>query len=138
MIEFIVWGESVAKGRPKFATRGKYAFAYTPKKTRDAENDFRLQVIKYKPEKPLEGEIYLEIKSYRSIPKSFSKKKIFLAGSGKMQPITRPDWDNLGKLITDAGNGILWKDDSQIVKCIVSKYYSTNPRTEIRIETESN
>lgn len=31
----------------------------------------------------------------------------------------RGDWDNLAKALTDAGNGVLWQDDAQIVRAEV-------------------
>ena len=37
MIDFVVFGIPVGKGRPKFSTRNSRAIAYTPPKTRDYE-----------------------------------------------------------------------------------------------------
>ena len=54
--------------------------------------------------------------------------------SGDMRPVKRPDWDNVGKIVTDALNGVAYDDDSQIVSASVEKYYSEEPRTEIKIE----
>ena len=36
----------------------------------------------------------------------------------------KPDFDNLAKAIADALNGIAWKDDAQIARCVVEKYYA--------------
>ena len=42
------------------------------------------------------------------------------------------DIDNFNKLILDAGTGILWEDDSQIMKLTIAKFYDKeNPRVEI-------
>jgi Holliday junction resolvase RusA-like endonuclease len=41
--------------------------------------------------------------------------------------IKRPDGDNLFKAIADAGNGILWEDDSQICDGRFLKLYSKEP-----------
>ena len=55
--------------------------------------------------------------------------------AGEIRPIKRPDWDNIGKLITDALiNNLAYHDDSQIVSCTVEKYYSEQPRVEVEIE----
>jgi Holliday junction resolvase RusA-like endonuclease len=44
------------------------------------------------------------------------------------------DIDNYGKLLLDALAGIVWLDDSQIVKMSVTKGYDkANPRIEIGI-----
>lgn len=45
----------------------------------------------------------------------------------------KPDIDNYFKAVTDAINGILYKDDGQIAVSICRKVYSLNPRTEIEI-----
>lgn len=133
-IAFTIFGEPTAKGRPRFFRAGNFVRTYTPKDTLIAENDFRLQSLQYKPAIPLTQEILLTIKIYRKIPKSFSKLKVIAANSGAIRPTTKPDWDNYGKLVCDAMNGIFWKDDSQIVSAWVEKYYSDNPRIEIALE----
>lgn len=44
------------------------------------------------------------------------------------------DIDNFSKLWLDAGTGILWKDDGQIVELVLRKFIDTkNSRTEIII-----
>ena len=53
---------------------------------------------------------------------------------GLMNPIKRPDADNIAKIVLDALNGIAYKDDSQIVDLSVPKRYSDKPRVEIFIE----
>ena len=46
----------------------------------------------------------------------------------------RKDLPNAGKLEFDALNGIIWEDDSQIVKLSTEKRYDKeNPRTEIKV-----
>lgn len=45
----------------------------------------------------------------------------------------KPDIDNYFKAVTDAVNGILYKDDGKIAVSICRKVYSFNPRTEIEI-----
>lgn len=50
---------------------------------------------------------------------------------------TRPDTDNIQKIIGDAGNKILWADDAQIVEWTASKWYAqldTAPRVEVVVE----
>lgn len=46
----------------------------------------------------------------------------------------KPDIDNYFKAVTDAVNGILYKDDGQIAVNVSRKVYSWNPRTEIEIQ----
>ena len=37
--------------------------------------------------------------------------------------LKKPDFDNLAKAATDAWNGILWVDDSQVVEALIQKRY---------------
>lgn len=129
-ITFTVPGKPVPKGRPRFA-RGH---TYTPKKTRDYET---LMAIKAKEamrgRKPFEKALVLIVRVFNPIPVAFGKMKSLHAQEQKIRPIVRPDLDNNIKCI-DALNGICFKDDSQIVTIVASKYYSTNPRMEIEIK----
>ncbi|HEF0470354.1 TPA: RusA family crossover junction endodeoxyribonuclease, partial [Clostridioides difficile] len=42
--------------------------------------------------------------------------------------------DNVVKIIADSLNEIAYKDDTQIVEVVASKYYSDNPRVEVILE----
>jgi Holliday junction resolvase RusA-like endonuclease len=134
-IQFTFMGIPIAKGRPKFARYGNFVKAYTPQDTINAEQDFKYQSLRYRPQTPIIGAISLKIDTYRPMQKGMSKKKQELAKAGILRPTVKPDWDNLAKLVCDAMNGIFYKDDNQIVCCIVNKYYSDIPRIEIFLET---
>ena len=44
------------------------------------------------------------------------------------------DFDNLAKAVCDALNGVVFTDDSQIVRCVVEKITDgLNPRVEVEI-----
>lgn len=81
---------------------------------------------------PTEAPLALVVHSFREIPKSWSKTEQARALANNMRPVSRPDWDNYGK-ITDALNGIVWKDDSQVVDGRSLKYYSDQPGLRIEI-----
>ncbi len=49
----------------------------------------------------------------------------------RVLPTIRPDWDNLGKLISDAMNKIVYDDDGQLTDVRVRKRYSEEPRVEV-------
>lgn len=51
-----------------------------------------------------------------------------------IRPTKKPDWDNIGKIVTDALNGVAYHDDAQIVDAQVRKFYSKDPRVEIIIQ----
>lgn len=83
--------------------------------------------------KPMtENPLALLVHSFRPIPESWSKTDKAKARAGAILPTTRPDWDNYGK-ITDALNGIVWKDDSQVVDGRSIKLYSDEPALRIEV-----
>lgn len=133
-ISFTVYGEPIAQGRPKFTTINGHAKAYDPEKSRNYKEIVRAEALSVKPAIPLGGPISLTVKIYRSIPKSFSKKKTEAAKRGDIRPITKPDLDNVIKGIKDALKSVIWRDDSQVVDFGKSgKWYSDVPRVEIEI-----
>ena len=53
---------------------------------------------------------------------------------GIIRPTIKPDVDNIAKVILDSLNGLAYKDDKQIVFCIISKWYGENPKVEVILE----
>lgn len=47
---------------------------------------------------------------------------------------SRADVDNLAKAVLDAGNGILYRDDSQVVSLVISKVKSANEVIHVVLE----
>lgn len=113
----------VPKSRPRITKSGQ---AFTPKKTKEFEDFLRSEATAMMIEErlaPLEGAIFATMVFGFACPKSASKKKRdeLLAG----HHTSRPDLDNLTKTI-DAFNGVIWKDDSQIMSITASKCYAEN------------
>ncbi|MFC7783327.1 RusA family crossover junction endodeoxyribonuclease [Rossellomorea sp. GCM10028870] len=133
MIQFTVYGTPVAQGRPRFSSQGGYTRAYDPKKSKDFKKYVKLVAAENRPKKLLEGPLQLFIRVYKPTLKNFSQKKLAAAESGELRPLTKPDVDNYVKGIKDACNQILWKDDSQVVELLASKWYSEDPRIEIMV-----
>ncbi len=79
MINCTVYGDPVAQGRPRFTTAGGFARAYDPAKSRDYKQYVRQEALKVKPVEIIFGPIALTVKIYRSIPKSFSKRRRTMA-----------------------------------------------------------
>jgi Holliday junction resolvase RusA-like endonuclease len=138
MIKFTVYGEPVAQGRPRFSTQGGFTRAYDPKKSSDFKQYVRLVASENAPSELLSEELQLTVDVYRTIPKSFSKKKTEMAKSGALRPTSKPDVDNYVKGIKDALNKVIWKDDSQIVSLTVRKWYSDKPRIEIEVSNDNS
>ncbi len=138
MIEFTVYGEAVPQGRPRAAKVGNRVRVYDPSKSSNYKNYVRLAAAENAPDKPLEGPLILSVKVYRSIPKSFGKKKTFAAIAGELRPATKPDIDNYLKAIEDALNDLIWRDDGQIVGVSAEKFYAERPRVEITVTRVSD
>lgn len=82
---------------------------------------------------PTELPVALLVHSFRKVPVSWSRVDQEKALAGAIRPVSKPDWDNHAK-VTDALNGIVWRDDSQVVDGRSLKYYSDRPalRVEVR------
>ena len=135
--KFTIMGPPKGKGRPRFAKMGNYVKVSTPPDTVHYENlvkiEYELQCDKYYFGD--DCELGIEIISYYPISKSVSKKKREEMIKGNLNPIKKPDCDNVLKIIADSLNQIAYKDDAQIVESIVKKRYAEVPQTEVRIYT---
>ena len=127
-------GPPKGKARPRFARIGNGVRAYTDAKTESYEATVKMfgaQAMAGRA--PLDGQVEVSIIAGFPIPASWSKAKRQDAISRIIRPTTKPDWDNRGKIICDALNGIAWRDDSQIVSATVRKVYSERPTVEVEI-----
>ena len=79
------------------------------------------------------GPLSIIIDAYFTIPESWSNLKKQKAVCGLIRPSKRPDIDNLGKLVFDSLNKIVYNDDSQIVDCRIRKYFDNQARLEITV-----
>jgi Holliday junction resolvase RusA-like endonuclease len=68
-----------------------------------------------------------------TVPASYSKKRKEACLLGLEYP-KRIDIDNVYKSITDAMNGIVCVDDSQIVECHVRKVYAATAGVDVLIK----
>ncbi len=53
--------------------------------------------------------------------------------SGQLHPTKKPDLDNVQKAIYDGLNGVVWKDDVQVVKAVVGKRYGETPGVRVKV-----
>lgn len=109
---FTVRGEPVPKGRPRFNFRtGR---VYTPDRTAEAEKRI--------------GE-YLKVAVPHLVP---ATGRIRFKAVFYMKGVGRGDWDNYGKLVSDALNGKAWLDDKQVKEAeVLLISNSGNPRIDI-------
>jgi Holliday junction resolvase RusA-like endonuclease len=88
-----------------------------------------------KPPDMLIGPLTVQIDIFKTPPKAISnvKKNQTALQNEMLRPTTKPDVDNYAKGVKDACNGIVWKDDSQVVELFVRKFYSLNPRVVVKV-----
>tara|TARA_R100000664_G_scaffold2996_1_gene7057 strand:- start:33632 stop:34060 length:429 start_codon:yes stop_codon:yes gene_type:complete len=135
-IKIIIHGKPKPQQRHRHTRRG---FTYDPS-SKD-KKDFLALIHSQAPKQPLIGDI--SIKVVFGMP---YVKKHYRTGkySGELKPnspkrcIKKPDIDNLLKFIMDAGNKVIWYDDSQIWKVKMKKIYTENPLTLIEIKEKNN
>jgi len=137
MVNFMVEGTPVPKGRPRFARRGKFVSTYSPKTTVDYETKVaeaaQLAMGSSEPlETPVGAYIYITL----PIPASYSKKRTQACLSGDERPTKKSDIDNFCKAIFDGMNGIVFLDDSQVVSLHSTKVYGTIGMVEVMVKEE--
>ena len=131
ILDLRVYGFPVAQGRPRaFKMRGTGQIrVYDPAKSKNWKQDVKTQVLQKLAftsdgglvEGPLEG--YLGFKMPR--PKSARKSDHY--------PAKRPDLENLSKAVFDAMEGVVYKDDAQIVRAVLEKDYDPQPGVVIQV-----
>ena len=131
---FIVYGQPQGKARPRFTRTGR---AYTPKKTADYEDEIRLMAkaamgITEPLETPIAAYIYISM----PVPQSYSKKRSKDCLDGFERPTKRPDTDNIVKAFLDACNGIVYKDDAQVVSLHATKVFGETASVQVLFKEE--
>lgn len=113
------------KQRPRIVKRKNSPFpvAITPDETVAAEHSIRWLVRKEWDGAPWSCAVQVEITATLLPPKSIRRS----------HPTVKPDWDNIGKLVCDALNGVCWRDDSQIVSGTVIKTYGQREGIRLRV-----
>lgn len=133
-IVFQLPGAPQGKGRPRAARRGNFVTLYTPAETRSYEGMIRLAAERAMAGRlPIEGPVIIMMAAVFDIPKGFSKKRRAAALEGAEFPAKKPDLDNIVKIWTDAMNGVIFKDDCQIVSTRCSKVYGPAPRVAVTV-----
>ena len=108
----------VVKGKPIF---------YDPPAVKEARNVLSAHLAIHKPDKPMPGPISLRVLWL------FPKGKSHRNGEWR---ITKPDTDNLQKLLKDCMTRCgFWVDDAQVVREIAEKRWADDP-SGIYIEVE--
>jgi Holliday junction resolvase RusA-like endonuclease len=133
-IHFQVDGDPKGKGRPRFTRAGKFTRVYTDKQTLDYE-----AVIKFFAAQAmgstdlLETPVSVFLYIRHGVPQSYSKKRTEACLSGLEQPCKKPDIDNVAKTFLDGMNGVIFKDDTQVIDLHVKKVYSAVAGVDVMV-----
>lgn len=94
---------------------------------------FLALALPYRPGSPLREALHVTLVFHYPHLKSHYNSKGELKASAPRRKTTKPDPDNLIKLVLDALNGVFWSDDAIIWSVWGRKVYSENPGVEVRI-----
>ena len=135
VIELI--GHPRGKGRPRFRIIGKgrsqFVSTYTDAETKKYEDRLRdAGALKMLGVSAFDCPLSVRVEAFMPVPISWGKRKALDATEGRVMPTSKPDSDNIVKML-DALNKVVWKDDAQIVSLFVLKRYSDNPRLRIMV-----
>jgi Holliday junction resolvase RusA-like endonuclease len=135
VLRFTIPGAAVGKGRP-IAGKSFAGFTTlrTPGKTLRYESEVKLFAAQAMAGRDLIGcAVAVRLDVFCAIPKSMTKKDRARVERGDLFPTTKPDLDNVAKAVFDGMNGVVWKDDVQVVQAVVSKRYSDAPRVIVTV-----
>jgi Holliday junction resolvase RusA-like endonuclease len=139
LMTYMVEGNPIGKGRPKFARRGNFVSTYTPTKTRDYETVIKEAAKKAMGsnellETPVTVAIYITV----PIPQSYSKKRTEACLKDIERPIKKPDIDNIAKCFLDAMQDVVYLNDTQVLTLHVTKVYGTVGMVEVMVREDLN
>ena len=105
-------------------------FTFTPKDQRSFMADLKTIAADAMGGRPLfNGAVELSCSFVYAWPQSMSEKK--RAAPGVRWKTSKPDGDNLRKLVGDGLNGVVWTDDSRVASGHDWKFYG--PAAETRV-----
>jgi Holliday junction resolvase RusA-like endonuclease len=124
-LEITVPGEPCAQGRPRaFRTKAGFIRTFDPEKSRSWKGVAQVHYTEALRQAGLaspafDGAVEVQVLAVFTCPKSQHRKREPLP---RRRRTGRPDPDNIGKAVMDAANGVLFVDDSQVVRLVVEKW----------------
>lgn len=134
VVKFFIPGEPVAQGRPRATTINGRTRMYDAPKSATYKNMVSwVASLNMLGKDLMDDSVSVIITVQKSIPQSWSKKKQAKAIEGTVRPTGRPDIDNYIKAVFDGLNGVVFKDDSQVVYIGATKMYSDTPGISVTV-----
>lgn len=130
----IIPGKPVPQSRPRvYKNKRGQSVAFEESAATNAKRYVKMLTKSYMNKNKIkrieEGAVGYMLEFIFPLPESWSiKKKIEMSDKYK---VSKPDTDNLEKLVLDALSGIAWKDDAQLAFCsgIKKRYAHFDPET---------
>lgn len=135
MITFTVEGKPQGKARARTFYNKKLGRmqSITPEQTKSYEDLIRWSYTAAGGKYLAEAVLQVDIQAFYPIPKAFSKAKTNDAVTRKFRPTTKPDCDNIIKVVLDALNGVAYYDDKQVICVSCNKYYGETGYLKVTI-----
>ncbi len=125
-------GEPVAWARTRISKTGSL---FTPKRQRN--NAVALKLLAQQEmigREPFDGPVRVDLIAEFAIPKSYSRAKRAAALLRDIRPAKKPDLSNIIKQVEDAFNGVVYRDDCQIVEYrTLQKVYGGQPKILVTV-----
>jgi Holliday junction resolvase RusA-like endonuclease len=134
MIAFTIPGKPQGKGRPRIVKIGEFSRLASPKETVAYEGLIAHAAMVAMGAAPrFETAVGCNVFIDCEVPASWSGKKQRQALAGEVMPTTKPDADNVVKAVFDGLNGVLFRDDVQVVDLRVRKRYAAVPCVRVEV-----
>lgn len=135
----VVYGPIASMGSKRaFVVKGRAVLVdQQSKKLRTFQESVREAMRDSAPESPLLGPIAFHLAFYMRRPKGHfgtGKHAAMLKESAPALPTSKPDIDKVARAAIDCGSGLWYRDDAQIVRLLVEKFYTSG---EERCEVEA-
>lgn len=133
-VTIVLMGEPVPWARTRINSSGAQ---FTPTKQRNTAAAFKIAAAQAMLETNrfarFDEPVRLDLHAEFSIPASWSAKKRAAAIIGAIRPGKRPDIDNLYKLVADACNQLVYRDDALVVETYQRKVYGVEPKLVVTV-----
>lgn len=142
-IDFLVDAPIKGQPRPRACKAGNHIRLYDPECSVNYKNLVKECCLRALEEAGIPYPVHLSDQGFTvhidanfAIPKSFSKKKREMANGGAIKVTKKPDADNIGKIICDSLNDVLWYDDSQVTSLSINKQYGEKSTDYVHVMVE--
>jgi Holliday junction resolvase RusA-like endonuclease len=130
-------GKRTSRSRgPSKSGKRKGPGHFAPKETVAYERAIGIMAaIAMRGRQPIDDCVMMDLRAVFAIPKSWSQAKRDRAIVGEIAPGVKPDLSNISKAVEDGMKGIVFTDDSRIVKYgLFEKVYGITPMVVVTIK----